>query len=42
MCAFVFKHTPGVRGCGSCGYLLWTRACSTLLVLSEAGVPAEF
>lgn len=23
-------------------YLLWTRACSTLVVLSEGGVPAEF
>lgn len=32
----------GVRGGGSCSYLLWTRACSTLVVLSEGGVPAEF
>lgn len=23
-------------------YLLWTRACSTLVVLSDRGVPAEF
>lgn len=32
----------GVRGGGSCSYLLWTRACSTLVVLSEGGAPAEF
>lgn len=32
----------GVGGGGSCAYLLWTRACSTLVVLSEGGVPAEF
>lgn len=23
-------------------YLLWMRACSTLVVLSDGGVPAEF
>lgn len=32
----------GVGGGGACSYLLWTRACSTLVVLSEGGVPAEF